>query len=124
MTSVGQYFNIILEGHCMEIFTHNYVVDIRGYLQNLGLAPRYGTLIFDRVFLDIEFGDRAHTDFVSNLPRDITSRNYTHMGGMVACWISICKLQIAIGLTHISSNLITQGFVSPCHMYNTILARK
>jgi hypothetical protein len=57
----------------MEISTHNYVVVIRGHLQKVGLAPRSGTSIFDRVFLEIAFQDRAHADFMSNLPRAITS---------------------------------------------------
>jgi hypothetical protein len=39
------------------------------------------------------------------------------MGRMVACWIRLCKLQIAMWITHICPNLITQGFVSPCHKY-------
>jgi hypothetical protein len=115
MTSVGQGLNIILEGNCMDILTHNYVVGIRDHLQNLGLAPRSGTSIFNRVFLEIAFGDQAHTDFVSDLPRNITSRHYTQMGGLVACLILLCKLQLTIGLTHICPNLITQGFVSPYH---------
>jgi hypothetical protein len=29
--------------------------------------------IFDRDYLEIAFRERAHADFVSNLPRDITS---------------------------------------------------
>jgi hypothetical protein len=73
MTSVGQGVNIILEGNCIQISTQNYVVAIRGHLQEVGLAPPSGTSIFDRVFLEIVFRDRAHADFVSDLPRDITS---------------------------------------------------
>jgi hypothetical protein len=73
MTSVGQSVNNILEGNCMEISTHNYVVAIKGHLQKVGLAPRSGTSIVDRVFLEIAFRDGAHADFVSDLPRDITS---------------------------------------------------
>jgi hypothetical protein len=59
MSYVGQGANIILEVNCIEISTQNYVV-IRGHLQKLGLAPRSGTSIFV-------------ADFVSDLPRDITS---------------------------------------------------
>jgi hypothetical protein len=73
MTSVGQGVNIILEVNFMEISTQNYVVAIRGHLQKVGLAPRSGTLIFDRVFLEIAFRDLAHADVVSDLSRDITS---------------------------------------------------
>jgi hypothetical protein len=73
MTSVGQSVNIILEGNCMEISTQIYVVAIIGHLQKVGLAPRSDTLIFDQVFFEIAFCDGAHADFVSDLPRDITS---------------------------------------------------
>jgi hypothetical protein len=45
------------------------------------------------------------------------------MGCMVYCWIRLCKFQLAMWLTHIFPNLITQGFVSPCHKYNTVLSR-
>jgi hypothetical protein len=72
MTSVDQCLNIIVEGNVMEISTHNYVVVIRGHLQKLGIAPRSGTSIFDRVFLEIAFQDRTHADGVSDLPRAIT----------------------------------------------------
>jgi hypothetical protein len=58
MRSVGQGVNTILEGDCMEISTQNYVVAIRCHLKEVGLAPRYGTSIFDRVFLEIAFRDR------------------------------------------------------------------
>jgi hypothetical protein len=57
----------------MEISTQNYVVAIRGHLQKVGLAPRSGTSIFDQDFLKIAFREGAHADFVSNLPREITS---------------------------------------------------
>jgi hypothetical protein len=57
----------------MELSTINYVVAIIGHLQKVGLAPRSDTLIFDRVFLEIVFRDQAHADFVSDLPRSITS---------------------------------------------------
>jgi hypothetical protein len=73
MTSVDQGLNVILEVNVMEISTHNCVVDIREHFQKVGLAPSSGTSIFDRVFLEIAFRDRAHADFVSNLPRAITS---------------------------------------------------
>jgi hypothetical protein len=73
MTSVGQSVNIILEGNCMKISTPNYVVAVRGHLQKIGLAPRSSTSIFDRVFLEILFPDRAHAALVSDLPRDIAS---------------------------------------------------
>jgi hypothetical protein len=73
MTSVDQGLDIILEGNFMEISTHNYVVAIRGHFQKVGLAPQSGTSIFDRVFLKISFRDRAHADFVFNLPKAITS---------------------------------------------------
>jgi hypothetical protein len=120
MTSVGQSVNIILEGNCMEIATQNYVVAITGHFQKVGLAPRSGTSIFYRVFLEIAFRDGAHVDFVSDMPRDITSRDYNQMGRMIACWIHIFKLHLIIGITHIGPNLITQGFVSPCHIYYII----
>jgi hypothetical protein len=35
---------------------------------------------------------------------------------MIACWIHICNLRLAMGLTHIGPNLITQAFVPPCHI--------
>jgi hypothetical protein len=35
---------------------------------------------------------------------------------MIAFWIHIFKLQLTIGLTHIGLDIITQGFVSPCHI--------
>jgi hypothetical protein len=73
MTSVDQCLNIILEGNLMEISTHNYMVVIRGHLKEVGLEPRSGASIFDRVFLEIAFQDRAHADFMSDLPRFITS---------------------------------------------------
>jgi hypothetical protein len=73
MTSVGQSVNIIPQVNCMEISNQAYAVAISGHLQKVGLAPRSGTSIFDRVFLDIAFCDQAHTDVVSNLPKDITS---------------------------------------------------
>jgi hypothetical protein len=57
----------------MEISTHNYMVVIRGHLKEVGLDPRSGTSILDRVFLEIAFQDRAHADFMSHLPRFITS---------------------------------------------------
>jgi hypothetical protein len=49
------------------------MVAIRGHLKKLDLALRSGTSIFDPVFLKIAFRDRAHADFVSDLPRGITS---------------------------------------------------
>jgi hypothetical protein len=73
MTSVDQCLNIILEGNLMETSTHNYVVVIIGHLQKVGLAPRSDTTICDRVFLEIAFQDRAHTDFMSDLSRAIIS---------------------------------------------------
>jgi hypothetical protein len=118
MTSVGQGVNIILEGNCMVISTQNHVVVMIGHLQKVRSAPRSGTSILDWVFLKIAFRDRAHADFVSDLPRDIASRDYNQMGRMIACWIHLCKLKLNRGLTHIGPNLITQGFVSPCHMYS------
>jgi hypothetical protein len=57
MTSVGQGLNIILEENCMEIATHNYLVVIIDHLQKVGLAPRTGTSIFDRVFFEFRFRD-------------------------------------------------------------------
>jgi hypothetical protein len=73
MTSVDQCLNIILEGNFMEISDHINVVLIRGHLKKVDLAPRSGTSIFDRGFLEIAFQDRAHADFMSDLPRAITS---------------------------------------------------
>jgi hypothetical protein len=37
------------------------------------------------------------------------------MGRMIACWIYIYKLKLAMGITHIGPNLLTQAFASPCH---------
>jgi hypothetical protein len=71
MTSVGQSLNIILEIIYMEISTHNYVVAIIGHFKKVGLAT--GTSIFDRIFLEIVFCERAHADFVSDLPIAIPS---------------------------------------------------
>jgi hypothetical protein len=73
MTPVEQCLNIILEQNFMEISTHNYMVVIRGHLKEVGLDPRFGTSIFDRVFLEITFQDRAHAELMSRLPRFITS---------------------------------------------------
>jgi hypothetical protein len=73
MTSVDQGLNIILEGNLIDISTHNYKVAIRGNLQKVALAPWSGTSIFDGVFPEIAFCDRAHSDGVSDLPRAITS---------------------------------------------------
>jgi hypothetical protein len=96
MTSAGQGLDIFLEGNCMEIFTHNYVVAIRGILQNVGLAPRSGTSIFDPVFLEIAFIDQEHVDVVSDLPRSITSPAYSQVGHMVPCWIRLCHFQLTM----------------------------
>jgi hypothetical protein len=49
MTSVGQGLNIILQGNCMDISTQNDLVATRSHVQKVGLAPRLGTSIFDRV---------------------------------------------------------------------------
>jgi hypothetical protein len=54
------------------------------------------TSIFDSDYLEIAFRERAHADFVSNLPRDITPWGYTQMDRMLACWIRLCKFQLAM----------------------------
>jgi hypothetical protein len=116
MTSVGQSLSIILEVNYIEISTHTSVVAIRGHFQKVDRVPRSGTSIFDHVFLEILFCERAHATFVSDLPRATPSLDYTEMGRMVASWIRFCQLKITMWLTHICLNLITQGFVSPCHI--------